>query len=312
MSKISEIDELDFLALADGQLEEDPARKAEVEAVIARSPSATARLLDYQAQTAALQAAYCGARAEQTPERLKMALTEKRAPLGRAVAGIAAALLVTVAGIGGWLIGRDDQGDAGRALLEQSYQQFTFRPPEDVIASPGGQTSRARMAGGSRPFGALPGELALRLRAPDLSASDFALVDKQALPGSRNQVVRLDYVATDGRAFSLFIAPRRENRRVRITEEARDDVSLAYWLDGPLTYSIATRLPKREARLLAETVRHSMHDETTPPSTILQPEFRSSGGLGQEVRADPTDGALSELELGMQPQNGAANLSEAN
>lgn len=42
MPHANHIDDLDLLALADGFLDDDPARKAEVEAAIARNPQATA------------------------------------------------------------------------------------------------------------------------------------------------------------------------------------------------------------------------------------------------------------------------------
>ncbi|MFW5881444.1 MAG: hypothetical protein ACOCTP_02880, partial [Roseicyclus sp.] len=112
------IDDLDLLALADGFLDDDPSRKAEIEAAIARDPAAASRLSDYRAQTAALRAAHAGVLAAPVPERLRAVLEETggagaRPVLRRAAAGV----MVVAAGLGGWLIGQEEDDPARHALL---------------------------------------------------------------------------------------------------------------------------------------------------------------------------------------------------
>jgi anti-sigma factor RsiW len=275
------LDDLDLLALADGLLETDPVRRAEVEAAIAASPAEFARLRDYRAQTQALRSAYGGRISEPVPERLQAALEGGDGghwrPLLRIAAGVA---LVVAAGLGGWIVGQADRGDAGRALVDQSYRQFAARAPDE----PGDAITLA--ATGQRPLGWLEDDVSIRLRAPDLSSERFALVDKQAHRDGDEQIIRLDYAAPDGRAFSLFIAPRWEDRAAPIREAERDGVALAYWHDGPLASSIATRLPKAEAREIAQAVRRAMKRELIAPPPLLQPRFRPLDEPGRGVIAD--------------------------
>lgn len=292
MPHADHIDDLDLLALADGFLDDDPARKAEVEAAIAQNPQATARLSDYRSQTSALRAAYAGAIAEPVPERLLAIVggaerARERPILRRAAAG----LMIVAAGLGGWFIGYDDDDPARRALLEESYRQYVLQGPEQSIAADTG-------AAPERAISWIDDEVAIRLSAPDLSSEGFSLVGKRSVRESGDQLVALDYRSGDGRAFSLFIAPRWTDTPGPIVDRERDGIALAYWHDGPLAASIATQLPQAEARALAETVRRAMRDDTTAPPVGIEPEFRRLPGEGQDVMADT---------LGAIPRNGVAD-----
>lgn len=264
------LDDLDLLALADGRLDDDPARKTDVEAAVARCPGAAARLADYRAQTAALRAAYAGKLAEPVPERLQAVVRDMDRPRSRPVMRRAAAGFVAVAaGVGGWFLGQEGGDSSRQALLDESYRQFVLRGSDPAASATG--TARQVVAPGLD-WGAE--DVAIRLSAPDLSSEGFALVEKRALRDGDDQIVALDYAAQDGKGFSLFIAPRWENRPGPIVDEERDGVTLAYWHDGPLASSIATHLPQEQARRLAESVRKAMQDETTAPPAAIEPDFR--------------------------------------
>lgn len=284
------IAELDLLALADGFLDDDPARKAEVEAAIARDPQAASRLSDYRAQTSALRAAYAGAIAEPVPERLLAVVdsaerARERPVLRRAAAG----LMIVSAGLGGWFVGYDGDDPARRALLDESYRHYVLQGPDQSAAVSAGTALE-------RAIGWVDDEVAIRLSAPDLTGEGFSLVGKRSVRDSGDQLVALDYRSGDGRAFSLFIAPRWTDSPGPIVDRERDGVALAYWHDGPLAASIATQLPQAEARALAEAVRRAMRDDTAAPPGGIEPEFRPLPGEGQNIMAD-TAGAV--------PQNGA-------
>lgn len=275
-------DELELLALADGGLDHDPSRKAEVEAILEDAPAARERVRAFRAQTEALRAAFGGRLDDPVPERLRAVL--ERPPRwrdGNGMRAAAALVLATLTGLGGWAIGHRDSGSwSVSTLIDQSYAQFTE----------GGVDGRAFPAVGAaatetRPLGWLAEEIAIRLKTPDLSPEGYALVDKRAVATGGDQIVRLDYASPDGRSFSLFIAPRWEPWPAGIAQAERDGVSLAYWLDGPLASSVVTRMPPAEARDLAEAVRSAMHAETTAP-TLLEPEFPRPAGGGNGILAD--------------------------
>lgn len=283
MTHADNIDDLDLLALADGFLDDDPVRKAEVEAEIARNPQAASRLYDYRAQTSALRAAYAGTIAEPVPERLLIIIdsadrAQERPVLRRAAAGLA----ILTAGLGGWLIGYVDDDPARRALLDESYRQFVLQAPAQSVAADVGVAPE-------RAINWVEDEVAMRLSAPDLSSEGFFLVGNRSVRNSRDQLVALDYRAQDGRAFSLFITPRWTDRPGPIVDRERDGVALAYWHDGPLAASIATQLSQDEARTLAEAVRQAMRVDATEPPVGIEPEFQQLPGEGQDVMAETLD-----------------------
>ena len=289
MAQDKTIAELDLLALADGFLDDDPARKSEVEAAIARDPQAASRLSDYRAQTSALRAAHAGVIVEPVPERLldvveSAGRVSERPVLRRAAAG----LMIVSAGLGGWLIGYGGKDPAHRALLDESYRHYVLQGPDQSAAAGAG-------AALERAISWVDDEMAIRLSAPDLSGEGFSLVDKRRVRDSGDQLVALDYRSGDGRAFSLFIAPRWTDSPGPIVDRERDGVALAYWHDGPLAASIATQLPQAEARALAEAVRRAMRDDTTAPPVGIEPEFRPLPAEGQDIMADTADAV---------PQNG--------
>ncbi len=292
MAQDKTIAELDLLALADGFLDDDPARKSEVEAAIARDPQAASRVSDYRAQTSALRAAHAGVIVEPVPERLldvveSAGRASDRPILRRAAAG----LMIVSAGLGGWLIGYDGQDPAHRALLDESYRHYVLQGPDQSAAAGAG-------AAQERAISWVDNEMAIRLSAPDLTGEGFSLVDKRRVGDGGDQLVALDYRSGDGRTFSLFIAPRWTDSPGPIVDRERDGVALAYWHDGPIAASIATQLPSAEARSLAETVRRAMRDNATSPPVGIEPEFRSLPTQGHDVLADT---------VGTVPQSGATD-----
>jgi len=294
MTDGADLEDLDLLALADGHLDHDPARKAELEAAVARCPQASARLADYRAQTAALRAACAGALAEPVPERLYAIVEGMDRRQDRPVLRHAAALvLIVAAGLGGWILGRDDDDPARQALIDESYRAFILRDPDQAA-----RVTTAAAGIGERSFSWVDQDMAIRLSAPDLSSEGFTLVEKRTLRESGGQIVALDYAAPDGPAFTLFVAPRWENQPGPIVEEERDGVTLTYWHDGPLASSIATRLSRKQARQLAETVRTAMREETTAPPAAIEPEFRAlqrpADGLVADTQSTPHGAGPSE------------------
>lgn len=275
------IDELDLLALADGQLDHDPARRAAVEARLARSPGAAARARAFAAQTAALRRAYGHRIAEPVPDRLHAALEGRPARPGRAALRAAAAVLLTAgAAAGGWLLGQgnDPEGWSVAVLLDRSHAQFAAAGP---MAESGGAAPQVH----ARPLGLLTDAVSIRIGAPDLSAAGYTLVDTRAVAadgesnGDRGQIVRLDYAAPGGRAFSLFLSPRWDARRREMRQLERDGVSLAYWLEGPLATALVTHLPAAEASVIAARVRDAMRNGTAS-APVMEPE---PGGAGSPV-----------------------------
>ncbi len=276
------VNELDLLAYADGLLDDEPLRKAAVEAALAADPEAMARAEAFRAQTEALRAAYGWRLAEPVPERLSAVL--ERPQQWRPGAALRAAALVMLtlgAGTAGWMMGQEDHDGAERAaarLAEQSVDRF--------VASSDGEAATRQLAsadtGGQLDL--LTEDVSFRLETPDLSAAGYALAGKDVVTTDGGRIVRLDYAARDGRSFSLFLAPRQEERQDGIAQAERGGVSMAYWLDGPLASTVVARMPPDETRGLAEAVRQAMHADGKGP--VLEPDASGRGATSRDLMAD--------------------------
>lgn len=272
------VNEFDLLAYADGLLDEDPARKAQVEGQLRTSPEDAARVRAYRAQAEALRRQYGGRLAEPVPESLYAVLDHRPERPVRSMMRMAALMALTVAaGMAGWLIGQGEQatGWPVQKLLEQSYLNYVDTA-SDLAARP-----KLARAGSTEPLGWLAQEISLTLRTPDLSHLGYSPVDKQTVGTAGEQMVRLVYAAQDGRTFSLFLRPRWEDRNPGLQLTQEGDISLAYWFDGPLASAIASRFPPEQTLDIAKAVRHAMHDPQVPPPAVHStPTLPLQQGIG--------------------------------
>jgi len=255
------IDDLELLAYADGRLEADAARKSQVEERLSRCPELAERMRAYQAQTKALRKAYDPRMHEPVPHRLRAALKSRAQPHNQSWARAGAlALLVAATGVSGWLVGRNDRG------IEWSPQRFLQQSYQGYVGSAGGVQTKRHVT--VEPLGWLSQEVSLSLRLPDLTDRGYAIVDKRTVNDGHHRMIRIVYAAANGSSFSLFLRPRWDERRSRLQMETARDVSLAYWLDGPLASAIASNMSPEETRAIAETIREALLDPSTSRPTI--------------------------------------------
>jgi anti-sigma factor RsiW len=264
MSTETRIGEFDLLAYADGRLEADPARLAEVERALRADPELAARAESYRAQTAALRRAYGPRLAEPVPERLGAALEAGRRRSAGVSARVAAALLViAAAGAGGWVAGRAERG-----LDESTMRAFLAHaePPAVAAGAPG---PRLAQAGSGAPLNWLSEEVSFRLGAPDLSKLGFALVGRSAVDVDGRRAVRLTYRAADGDSFHLFLRPRWRDRDPEVRFGDAEGLRFAYWADGPLSSAVAADLPRARLAPIVDAIRQALRrGGAEPPAGI--------------------------------------------
>jgi len=241
MTNPGTISELDLLAYADGLLDHDSERKAQVEAYLASAPAAAGRVDAYLSQTAALRAAYGGRAAEPVPSRLQNTVTSPISVRALRVTGLRAAAVVAisaVAGMAGWYLGQ---------VSEPAPQAAEQRLPSVLREAASNERARWRKlpmpVGGLGRGGALRWEnngVALSLPAPDLSAIGYALTGRRNFSNGEPQAVALSYVGANARNLRLLIAPvsSGEAQTVAVTETG--GLRMAYWSQGPLTVALQT------------------------------------------------------------------------
>lgn len=271
-------DELDLLAYADGFLDDDPLRKARVERKLHASPAEAQRARAYRAQTEALRREYARRLEDPVPDRLYAALEGSVWPAARTMVRVAAIVALMIGtGVSGWLAGQWSRSIewSAQEFIDQSYRNFA-KSAADSMAGP-----KIAEINSAEPLVWLSEKISLTLRAPDLSDLGFTIVDKRTMGSSGDQMVRMTYAARDGRDFSLFLRPRWEDksRDLRVVNEG--DVTLVFWLDGPLASTIATRFSPDETVKLAEAVRRAMQSRRVPPPSVRStPPLPSRQGAG--------------------------------
>lgn len=270
--------DLDLLAYADGWLDQEPELKAEVEARLRAAPELAARAQAYRCQAKALRQAFDDRIQDPVPEHLLAVLEQEPARRGRHVVRAAAltALLVS-AMAGGWLLGRTDRSVEWTSLdfVLQNHRQY-------VASEPGPQLIPAHQP---EPVHWLADEISLTLRVPDLTHIGYSVVDKRTVNDGDRQMMRLIYAAQDGRSFSLFLRPRWAEQRHNLHVARKDDMSLAYWHEGPLASAIASDLSPAETRLIAQTVKGALLDPD-----LSRPTMQSEPSTPRRQRGDLATG----------------------
>ncbi|MDP2619698.1 MAG: hypothetical protein Q8P46_05915 [Hyphomicrobiales bacterium] len=292
--------DLDVLAYIDGRLDDDPGQKSKVERKIAASPELAARIQAYRAQTEALREAYGGRINEPVPEHLLAVLDRPRMSRARGMAAIAAVVLLTVgAGAAGWMFGRGETAPEppNRAFLQGSYKDF--------VNSTSG--SRVVQPGNAEPIDWLSEEIFFTLQVPDLSDIGYTIIDKRTVNDGEREMVRLTYRRTDGRSFSLFLRPRSSRRNEDVTVSSENDVSTAYWRDGPLASAIVAELPTDETASIARRIRSSLHDPTIS-QPIMEAAPRVKKGFGPAV----ADGPVPQTPEQLSPDSPSPILPDIN
>ena len=247
------IGELDLLAYADGLLDADPQRKAEVETYLHEHPAEALRIRAYMDQNAQIRAHFGPVLDEPIPPRLTRVLEPRPVvPGGRRFArfGMAASLVLAVGGLGWWLGATLHRSPAQvEGFLHQVVSGYRLGEESDYPGS-------ARVKTGALDW--FSDRIELGLRPPDLSKQGYILVDRRLVIEGGRRAVQLIYKDRQGRRISLFLRLRwKEDKtpEVRIVENG--GVRVAYWLDGPLIYGLVGHLKRDQLMALAKAARRS-------------------------------------------------------
>jgi anti-sigma factor RsiW len=252
------IQAIDLLAYADGLLDMDPGRKAEVEAYLQKHPQEAVRMRDYAEQNDAIRRLYGSILAEPVPERLQAVLANRPegslGPMARAT--IAVSLLLT-AGFLGWLIGKSGQPDPWHVQDFVAQAMATYMRPYPASDTNPTITSQ----GADQPFDWLSQQITMPLQPPDLTPQGFTLIDKHLTTANGPQTAEVTYATPDKRRLSLFLRTRwrEEGPQFHFAENA--GVTMVHWLDGPLVYALVGHLDQQEMFAVVKAVRRAMRQQ---------------------------------------------------
>lgn len=253
-------DERDLMALADGRIDADSERAAELRAHLAAHPEDAARVTAWQRQNEAIRAHYAPALAEAVPPHLlPQGLRERRArrQLGRrrfAVAASVAALAVLIT-LG---VSLAPQGGSDAAL--ERFAAEVARLSEGTPAEAGGD----RLALGDT---AVPRSVA---RLPSLDLAGFALTERRTVRAGERNATEARYEDQRGHTVRLFVADETDAGRPELHRMQRDGRELVYWReDGRMFALITDSVDSRRLQQIATTtMRNALQRAEQPASAV--------------------------------------------
>lgn len=267
----SSISDVDLHAYVDGEL--TAARRAEVEAYLANSPSDADRVKEYRDLTLALHALGEEAELNRNPEIETLTATlEKtigRRRLTQRLMRVAAVSAFIIAGFGAFTT-YSDRSDAP----EDRFVAFTQQATDAHLLFAGrlAEPKEVRLDEKSRVVSWLSQRLTgIPLQAPDLEPFGYQLTVERILPSRNGPAAQLMYEhKKDKRPVTLFIGKNRDAAQTAFTYVQNTDVAVFYWQDGPFAYSLAGGLERKQLLELAEEVSAQLNSVPPLPNTFVK------------------------------------------
>lgn len=254
------IDERDLHAYVDGLLDDHHAHK--VEKYLNRHPEKATEMEDYIEYNKLLSKAYEHATVEPVPQRLLSVLNRSVINVWSAVGKVAAVLVLCALSAGGGWLGAYQSGGViskedgmVRNFLHQvalnTKPPFEAMPVQKLDINAGTQTD---------PLNWLTQKVALEMQAPNLTKVGYTLERRRLVTRGSQEFVELKYTKSSGDAIKLYMKTRWEKEAPIIEFAQKEDVSIAYWQEGPLVYALSGALDHNRAAKIADLVRTSMTD----------------------------------------------------
>ncbi|MBR0862271.1 anti-sigma factor [Bradyrhizobium diazoefficiens] len=246
------ITENDLHAFVDHALE--PERRAEVASYLDDHPDVAGRVAAFAAQREQLRSALASIADEPLPAELNlshMIESRKRRPL-HAWWAIAALLLLSIGGLGGWTMRSLLQdGSNGRSALAQeaAYSYGVYAPdrvrPVEIRASDSAELTQW-----------VSNRLKQPVKVPDLSVSGYRLMGGRLVATSHGPAAMFMY--DDDRGDRLVVLTRPMSRGGQDTPmlpQSIGDVAGFAWADGGMGYTLVGELPTDTLKPIANEIR---------------------------------------------------------
>jgi anti-sigma factor RsiW len=279
------INDFDLLAYADGRL--DPHRRRLVEAWLVENPEAAEQVRADAAITEAIRILYDPVMNEPVPERHQAILNRQRSlPVRRTWRFSAMAASVIGAGVLGWWAGGQNTTPAGMAVDQRLLSQVTAAYLDgSATVSPASVTAGIPGAGpnlGNGPLAAVSAlneRMTFEVQAPDLTALGYTMLGQRIAETQYGDVVEVNYADASGERLALFLRTRWQDNQPRFRATQQQNVSTAYWYDGPLALALAGDAEPEVIRDLGMSVHELMkaggHSQPSlkPPAEIDFPSL---------------------------------------
>jgi len=249
------ITEDDLHAYVDQALE--PERRAEVASYLDDHPDVASRVAAFADQRELLRGALAPIADEPLPAALNLSRiieSRRRRPLP-AWWAVAAILLVSIGGLGGWTMRSLLQGGEGglSALAQEAAYSYNVYAPDNV------RPVEMRASDSAQLVQWVSNRLKQPVKVPDLSVSGYRLMGGRLVATSHGPAAMFMYDDDHGDRLVVLTRPMsRGERDTPMTAQSTGEVAGFAWADGGTGYTLVGRLPAESLRPIANEVRRQV------------------------------------------------------
>ena len=241
----------DLHAFVDGVLE--PERQAEVAAYLAGHPDVARRVAAFSDQRDLLRKALAPITDEPLPPQLNLArIIEKRQQRPSLVRwAVAAMLMLSIGGIGGWLMRGSLQASPGglAALAQEATDTYKVYAPDRA------RPVELRASDSTQLEQWVSNRLHQTVRLPDLTGSGYRLMGGRLVATSHGPAAMFMYDDDRGDRLVVLTRPMASEQSAPMAPHSGGNVSGFAWADGGMGYSLVGQTAIEALKPIANEVR---------------------------------------------------------
>ncbi|HEY2134123.1 MAG TPA: anti-sigma factor [Acetobacteraceae bacterium] len=255
---IRPVQEDELHGFVDGRL--DPARHAEIAALLTQDPRLQQRVADWQAQQALLREAMAFKAREPVPPslhlgRLMDARLARRSVPWRMAAGFVLCLML--GGAGGWVMRGQQRPSDMMWLTRQAASAHRVFATDEIRPTELGSGDRTQLVDW------ISQRLGHHVDVPDLSRLGYHFMGGRLLAAVGGPAAMLMYGDGAGNRVTVYVQPMHGPERVpmRQVESAGNDTGAVggfAWINGQVGYGVMAAAASPALHVLANTVRDAM------------------------------------------------------
>jgi anti-sigma factor RsiW len=244
------ITEDDLHAYVDRVLE--PERQAEVAAYLDEHPDVARRVSAFSDQRSLLRAALAPIADEPLPPQLHLSrMIESRRRRWPAWWAIAAMLMLSLGGVGGWVMrGSLQASPVGlAALAQEATDSYKVYAPDRVRPVEMRATDSAQLVQW------VSNRLKQPVKLPDLTGSGYRLMGGRLIATSHGPAAMFMYDDDRGDRLVVLTRPMKSEQSAPMAPHSGGDVSGFAWADGGMGYSLVGQAAAEALKPIANEVR---------------------------------------------------------
>lgn len=235
----------------------EPERRAEVAAYLEGHPDVAERVAAYSKQRDLLRTALASIADEPLPPRLNLSriIESRRRRTLPTWWAIAAILLVSIGGLGGWVIrgAMLTSGEGLAALAQEAASSYNVYAPDRV------RPVEIRASDSAQLVQWVSSRLHQPVKVPDLTKSGYRLMGGRLVATSNGPAAMFMYDDDRGSRLVVLTRPMRTDRSAPMALHSGDGVSGFAWADDGMGYSLVGQAAPDTLKPIANEARKQMH-----------------------------------------------------